>query len=680
MRWQLTLFLALAAPPGLTAQEAPSRGDYLRWVSGEAKRLRAAGSPLVNATSGQGEARKALIRRMDAALGIGPLEMVPLDPVTVGRIEKPEYVIEKIHFQTMPGVRMPANLYLPRKAGKLPAVLHVHGHWAGAKQDPAVQARCVSCARAGMVALAVDAFGAGERAIGQALGEYHGGMTAATLLPVGRPLAGIQIIENARAVDYLLSRPEVDGERIGVTGASGGGNQTMYAGAHDSRLKAVVPVCSVGNYQAYLGAACCMCEVVPGALQFTEEDAVLACVAPRALKVISASRDSRQFSPVEAAKSIVSARRLYEALGKGGSLDHHVFESGHDYSKGMREAMVGFMWKHLAGQGNGEPVPDAEFKPEPRETLRCFEAGSRPASWATLPQFAGDQGRKTLHAMKWPTHAAGWTQWRKESGPTLEKLLHGEGSVPQGRGLLQGLGKGSRQVVVETEPGISLPVFVELGEIGKPLILLVHEDGLEAARKTPLAEALRKRGAGLVTMDLRATGSLSIQGERIGLAPDHNSAEWALWLGRPLAGQWAHDLRVTARAIARELSGRRPVVVVGMGPMGVAALLAGAQDDQFAGVAMVDSMTSWISDKPYDKQRLATIIPHVIPRLGDIPQVAALVGNRHLVIAGGTDCQGRNLAPAEVVQAFNAARGAFDTGPQFLPLDPETIAGALAGK
>ena len=91
-------------------------------------------------------------------------------------------------------------------------------------------------------------------------------MTAATLLPVGLPLSGLQVYENMRAVDYLRSRKEVDVNRIGVTGASGGGNQSMYAGAWDERLAAAAPVCSVGNYQAYLGAACCMCEVVPGAL------------------------------------------------------------------------------------------------------------------------------------------------------------------------------------------------------------------------------------------------------------------------------------------------------------------------------------------------------------------------------------------------------------------------------
>src|SRR6185295_14812280 len=133
--------------------------------------------------------------------------------------------------------------------------------------------------------------------------------------PAGQTLVGLQVYDNRRAVDYLLTRPEVDGERLGITGASGGGNQTMYAGSLDERFTAVVPVCSVGQYQAYLRAACCVCEVLPGALRFTEEGDVLALVAPRALMVINASRDNFNFSVGEATRSIGRARPVFELLG-----------------------------------------------------------------------------------------------------------------------------------------------------------------------------------------------------------------------------------------------------------------------------------------------------------------------------------------------------------------------------
>jgi hypothetical protein len=106
---------------------------------------------------------------------------------------------------------MTANAYVPDAPGRHPAILAVHGHWRGAKQDPVVQARCIGAAQLGFFVLAVDAFGAGERGVGEALGEYHGAMTGATLLPVGLPLSGLQVYENLRAVDYLRTRPEVDG-------------------------------------------------------------------------------------------------------------------------------------------------------------------------------------------------------------------------------------------------------------------------------------------------------------------------------------------------------------------------------------------------------------------------------------------------------------------------------------
>src|SRR5205807_7709279 len=129
-----------------------------------------------------------------------------------------------------------------------------------------------------------------------------------TLWPSGQTLLGMQVYDNRRAVDYLAGRPEVDPQRLGVTGASGGGNQSMYAGALDDRFAAVVPVCSVGTYQAYLRSACCVCEVLPGALRFTEEGDVLGLVAPRSLMVINASRDAFQFSVEQARISLQRTR------------------------------------------------------------------------------------------------------------------------------------------------------------------------------------------------------------------------------------------------------------------------------------------------------------------------------------------------------------------------------------
>ena len=288
----LVAAFALSIVPAATADEAGGGGAYLAFIRARAAALRAGDAPprsLADWTERRTEVRHRLAR----ALGPVPDPSSPLDPTNHGTLDRDGYRVEKVTFQTLPGVRMTANLYLPESPGRHPAILAVHGHWRGAKQDPVVQARCIGAAKLGFAVLAVDAFGAGERAVGKALGEYHGEMTAATLLPTGQTLAGLQVYENARALAYLATRPEVNADRVGVTGASGGGNQTMYAFAMIDGLKAAVPVCSVGNYRSYLGAACCMCELVPGTLTFTEEWGVLGLAAPKPLMVVNATQGRR---------------------------------------------------------------------------------------------------------------------------------------------------------------------------------------------------------------------------------------------------------------------------------------------------------------------------------------------------------------------------------------------------
>ncbi|MDX1969812.1 MAG: alpha/beta hydrolase family protein, partial [Planctomycetaceae bacterium] len=357
LRWILPVIL-LWADSGLlkraTAEDRAPREQFLAFIKRQAAELRAGDRPPQSNKEWQ-QQRLRIRERLEAAWGGFPTEHCPLEPRKLAEFQRDGYRVEKLLLQTMPGVWMTALAYVPDVPGKRPAILQVHGHWKHAKVEPVVQSRCIGAAKLGYFVLAVDAFGAGERGLGEALGEYHGEMVGATLFPIGRPLSGIQVYENMRCVDYLQSRPEVDAERIGITGASGGGNQTMYAGAWDERLRAVVPVCSVGNYQAYLGPACCMCEVVPGALAFTEESGIPGLTAPRALMPCNVTRDGTQFAIREARKSVVGAQYVYDLLEKPDALYHATFHWHHDYHQPIREAMYGWMAQHLKGEGNGAP-------------------------------------------------------------------------------------------------------------------------------------------------------------------------------------------------------------------------------------------------------------------------------------------------------------------------------------
>lgn len=656
-RWRLVLSLLTGLVVSSTtsgADEPNRRGEFLTFIKAQAAALRAndAAPQTIDAWKQQ---RAKLRQQLADVWRVFPAENCPLEPQKLGEMQFDGYRLEKLIFQTRPGVWMTAHAYVPDKPGKLPAILQVHGHWKEAKQAPTVQSRCIGAAKLGFFVLAVDAFGAGERGIKKALGEYHGEMTGALLFPLGMPLSGIQVHENMRAVDYLLTRPEVDGSRIGVTGASGGGNQSMYAGAWDERLNAAVPTCSVGNYQAYLGAACCMCEVVPGALRFTEESGVLALTAPRGLMVNSATKDAFQFSVGEAKKSLAAAQPIFDLYQRPSALKHTVFDWHHDYSQPMREAMYGWMTRHLKQDGDGSPVKEPDLKPADPEAIRCYPGDTRPDDYLTLPQFAAREARQLLIGKDGPSAQR---ERRNEHAKLQGILTNLLGGFPQPSPLqLEDSpfnAAGVRTLKFSPEPGLTLIATHKKATASQNrLALVLNLDDGDGALQSPLAEQLLSRGWDLVVLDLRATGKLAYERDTIGRAPDHNSAEWSLWLGRPLLGQWTYDVRRTLDALAASATKLPPqVAVVGQTTAGLVALSAAATDPRVTHVATVGSLTSYVSDTPYQGQRLGLMVPAILRDLGDVPHLAAVTQPQRLVIAGGVNGAGRSLTSTELAAAY----------------------------
>ena len=618
---------------------------FLPWVQQVGQSLHADDAPPETLAAWQAE-REVIRRKLLRAWGGFPREDAPLEPRKLGELQRDGYRVEKIVFQTRPGVLMTANAYVPEGEGKHPAVLCVHGHWKGAKQDPTIQSRCIGLVKLGFFVLSVDAFGAGERGLGKRLGEYHGEMVAATLFPVGLPLAGLQVYENMWAVDYLQSRPEVDGGKIGITGASGGGNQTMYAGAFDERFGCVVPVCSVGTYQSYLGAACCMCEVVPGAMTFTEEWGLLGLVAPRGLMLINATRDSFQFSPGEAKKSLGTAREIFALYGAEDKARHAIFESKHDYSRPMREAMYGWMTLHLKGEGDGTPISEPQHSTEDPEVLRCFPGDSRPDDWVTIPRFAAARGSEIVARRKPPVHRE---HWETEAQLMTEALVNrvlgpfpAKTELKTTRTELPGKNSGTL-LEFSPEPGLRLPASVVKAQPEtRGTVVLLNLMGRAVAEATPLYQRLLEDGWQVIAPDLRATGSLGVRGDNIGRAPDHNSGEWSMWIGRPLLGQWVWD--VSRLLEADDITGAAdegPTIVVGQGAAGVVALCATALDLRLAGAVTFDSLTTYVSAHPYEQQYLGLMANGILRDTGDVPQLASLVSPRPLLVAGGTTPAGK---------------------------------------
>lgn len=317
-------------------------------------------------------------------LGLRPLpERSPLEPRITGRLEGKGYTVEKLHFQSRPGLYVTANLYLPRPAvGRLPAILYLCGHSNRGRDGnkAAYQDHGIWFALHGYVCLVLDTLQLGEVA-----GIHHGtyryerwGWHSAGYTP-----AGIECWNGLRGIDYLVSRPEVDPARIGVTGISGGGAATFWISAADPRVRAAAPVSGMADLGYYVGEngvdGHCDCMFLYNTARWNWTT-IAALVCPRPL--LFANSDNDRIFPMSANERVINRlERLYAHFGLGDRVEAVVSVGGHAYRRDLRRAVFEFMNRHLKEDARPVEDPDAGLGPEgkPRHSgkeLRVFPEDS----------------------------------------------------------------------------------------------------------------------------------------------------------------------------------------------------------------------------------------------------------------------------------------------------------------
>ncbi len=393
-------------------------------------------------------------------------------------------------------------------------------------------------------------------------------------------------------------------------------------------------------------------------MTYTEEWGLLAMVAPRALMVINATKDGFQFSVGEAQQSIAKAQHVFRLHGLAGKVAHAIFESGHDYGKEMREAMYGWMTLHLKGEGKGNPIPEPQLMPEDPETLRCWPGESRPDEFVTIPRFAAAEAAKLIdeHNRENPQHKEHWDNAAMRMRHALQqKVLGKENEL----GIVKSTAaidpkSGAILLRNDTEPGLEVAMRIERAADGqKRLAIVLDLEGIEHARQTDLAGELGKAGWDIAFVDLRGTGQFAMAGEKVGRAPDHHSAEWSVWTGRPLLAQWMYDLRSALNLIAQHEKPTFPeATIIALGPAGLVALGTAIVDPRMPRVVLVEPLASFKTDVPYVNQRLGIIAPRILRDVGDIPHLAALVAPRRLMISGAVNGGGEALAADPLREQF----------------------------
>ncbi len=558
-------------------------------------------------------------KRLRVSLGLWPeLPKTPLNAVIHGRIDKDDYTIEKVYFESVPGFYVSGNLYRPKgKSGRLPAVLNPHGHWAngrfydnagGIKKEivegaerfedsgrSPLQARCVQLARMGCVAFFYDMIGyADSQQLSQDLA--HGfakqrpemnttenwGLFSPQAEAHLQSVMGLQTWSSIRALDFLSSLPDVDPARIGVTGASGGGTQTFILCALDPRPAVAFPAVMVST--AMQGG--CTCENASLLRIGVGNVEIAGLFAPKPLAMTAADDWTKEM----ATKGFPELKQLYQMLGVP---DHVMLKAsihfGHNYNQVSRAAMYGWMNKHLK-LGLPEPVVERDYQRLSTGDMTVWDAAHpKPPS--------GPSFEKSL--LKWWHEAAqgalAKSRGNSESyrntvlpaleiiiGRTLDKVGQvswhqsnkaDRGSYLEMSGLLRNEGQGEELPVVWLHPKDSKShTVVWLNENGKA--------GLWEANGALKGDVKRllDAGATVAGVDLLFQGEFVPAGEKVSttrrVSNPREFAGYTFGYNNTLFAQRTHDV-LTVLRYAKDHNNRPErldiVALDGTGPIAIAA-------------------------------------------------------------------------------------------------------------
>jgi cephalosporin-C deacetylase-like acetyl esterase len=388
----LTAGSVLAAPADPAAARTPTRGDQQLAAYFQSETRRLADRCLAEIPPAEDwQARRETYRQQLAEmLGLSPWPpRTDLQPVITGRLEHTEFVVEKLHFQSLPGLYVTANLYLPRNVkGRVPAILYVCGHsnqkvnGVSVGNKTGYQHHGAWFARHGYVCLIIDTIQLGELE-GVHHGTYRYGMwwwNARGYTP-----AGVEAWNGIRALDYLQSRPEVDGARLGVTGRSGGGAYSWWIAALDERIRVAAPVAGITDLHNHVvdgvveGHCDCMFPVNTYGWDFAQ---VAALVAPRPLLIGNTDKD--RIFPLDGVVRVHErVAKVYAALGASDKLGLLITEGPHKDTQDLQVPVFRWFNRFLK-------------KEEPLITVAA-EKLFAPADLKVFPQLPADERTTKIH-------------------------------------------------------------------------------------------------------------------------------------------------------------------------------------------------------------------------------------------------------------------------------------------
>jgi cephalosporin-C deacetylase-like acetyl esterase len=578
--------------------------------------------------------------KIRACFGPEP-ERTPLNPRITGVIERDAYRIEKVIFESRPGFPVTANLYLP-KTDKLPVpgVIGTCGHSTNGKAEKAYQSFAQGLARLGYACLIYDPIGQGERLqyvtenlksrIGPGVAEHlHAGNQQ---FLVGEFLGMWRAWDGIRALDYLLTRPEVDKHRVGVTGNSGGGTMTTWLSGVEQRWTMAAPSCFVTtfrrNLENELPADTEQCPPRALALGLDHDD-FLAALAPKPIIVLGKERDYFDARGVE--EAYARLQRLYRLLEAPDKVGLFIGPTEHGFTQENREAM--YRWFNQAA-GLPPVTGEPPLVIEKDETLQCTPKGQVAATGAkTVFQFTREKSQQ-LTARR---GTVGGDALRRAVVEVLK--LPARHGVPDYR-ILRYLARRRFPLphavayAVETEPGIQALVYRLFPGpwyarpprgASRAVLYVAHLSSDAELREEPLiGEIVQAEPASAVfACDVRGIGesqpdTCGVNSFHAAYGSDFFYAIHSLMLDRPYLGQKTFDVLRVLDWLAD--LGHREIHLVARGWGALAGTFAALLCEPVKQVTLKHALTSYaaVAESEDYAWPLAILLPNVLARF-DLP-------------------------------------------------------------
>ncbi len=613
--------------------------DIRTYLSNEARRMHAESLQDLPAPEDWAQARKQWQAQYYEMMGITSHmalgERPPLNMCVTKETQREGYRIQNIYYESLPGLYVTGNLYLPTNvAGPVPGVLYVCGH--AQKQKEHYQAHPRKFAQLGFACLLVETI-----QLGEIEGNHHGTGRRGWFnwFSQGYTPAGVELWNGVRGLDLLASLPEVDGERLGVTGISGGGAVSWWIAAADERVGVVAPVCGTATFASHVCERTidghCDCMFFVNAYRWELAD-VARLIAPRPILIGSANRDGI-FHIRSIRETFAGVKKVYDHLDAGENAILIETPGGHSYHANSRCGIFSWFLRHLADKDvSPEAAGDIDDRPEMQEdaaTLRVFQNGV-PSServttihedFFTLPEFPDIANAADLAAAR-DKARDGLNGISFSHFPSAPSSVETEVEYETGRGDAVAGGR----FAFSSEGGWRLHGNWTLPEAdGDAPAVLALRTSHERRRATEDGLQGLDSSWARVVAEPRGTGDTA-WGQEL----DWHVRRSCMLLGRTVASMQVYD---TLRALAAipELPGidGSRIALAGRGQMAVVALYAALLHGNVSALILSDLPESLAAHSSPDGSGIASEILFALQH-ADLPQAAGLLWPMELVFLG----------------------------------------------